>query len=175
MTRWKKVFGIGLSRTGTTSLTRALEVLGLSAVHWPRDLSVIDTVDAATDQTVAVAFRELDEKYPGSAFILTTRETESWLASMKWMMGRIGLAPKTDQAFMYDLRERLYGVREFDAQKMLKGYFRHMEAVLEYFRGRMHDLLVIDICAGDGWEKLATFLGVRIPQVPFPRLNRRTG
>jgi len=33
-----KVFGIGLSRTGTKSLTRALELLGYRAVHSPRVL-----------------------------------------------------------------------------------------------------------------------------------------
>ena len=29
-------------------------------------------------------------------------------------------------------------------------------------------LLVMDIPAGDGWEKLCPFLGVPIPDAPFP-------
>ena len=57
-----KVFGIGLSRTGTVSLTAALNVLGIDAVHYPNDaatqeelkagryrLSVLDRVQALTD------------------------------------------------------------------------------------------------------------------------------
>lgn len=174
MRRWNKVFGIGLSRTGITSLTKALEILGFKAVHWPRDLSVIDKIDGATDQPVATAFQELDAKYPESRFILTTREMKSWLPSMEWVMGRIGLAPEEDQVSMYALREKIYGVREFDSEQMITGYFRHMNAVLLHFRGkRWKDLLVMDICAGEGWEKLAPFLGMFIPKVPFPNLNQK--
>ena len=47
-TRRGKILGIGLSRTGTTSLTRALEILGLRAVHFPRRLREIRRHDAAT-------------------------------------------------------------------------------------------------------------------------------
>jgi hypothetical protein len=33
-----KIFGIGLSRTGTLSLTSALQVLGIETEHYPNDL-----------------------------------------------------------------------------------------------------------------------------------------
>ncbi|HEX8335676.1 MAG TPA: sulfotransferase [Pyrinomonadaceae bacterium] len=33
-------------------------------------------------------------------------------------------------------------------------------------------LLVMDITAGDGWEVLCPFLGVEIPDRPFPHENR---
>ncbi|MEZ6067179.1 MAG: sulfotransferase [Planctomycetaceae bacterium] len=33
----RKVFGIGLSKTGTTSLNEALRLLGLDARHWQAD------------------------------------------------------------------------------------------------------------------------------------------
>ncbi|HEV8715109.1 MAG TPA: sulfotransferase [Candidatus Binatia bacterium] len=32
--RRSKIFGLGLSRTGTTSLTEALEILGFSTIHY---------------------------------------------------------------------------------------------------------------------------------------------
>lgn len=169
---WNKVFGIGLSRTGTMSLTQALETLGYKTVHYPKDLSVIDKVDAATDSTVAIEFRELDRKYPGSAFILTVRKMDRWLNSMKWLMGRESMATEENKKFIYAMRKRLYGIAEFDAQKLKEGYFQHMEEVLDHFRRRMGDLLVIDICAGEGWQKLAPFLGKPIPEIPFPWLNR---
>lgn len=166
-----KVLGIGLSRTGTTSLNHALEILGYRSVHWPHDLSVIDKMDAATDQTVGVAFRELDAKYPGSRFILTLRDLESWLQSMERMMARIGMARPQDRPFMYEIRWKIYGVKDFEREKMLEGYKRHEKAVREYFRDRSDDLLVMDICAGDGWEKLCPFLGKGVPGTPFPRLS----
>jgi hypothetical protein len=51
---------------------------------------------------------------------------------------------------------------------MLRGYYRHTLDVLDYFEHRMHDLLIIDVTAGEGWELLCPFLGVPVPNRPFP-------
>jgi Sulfotransferase domain len=78
----KNVWGIGLTRTGTRSLNRALEVLGYRAVHYPT-LSMLlhDPLEAATDEPVAVAYKYLDFVYPNSQFILTERREEDWIRS----------------------------------------------------------------------------------------------
>lgn len=92
-TLWNKVFGIGFGRTGTTSLTRALEILGYRVLHFPRpDLAVSPSlprlwrlyfnVDGGTDTSVAVIFRELDRWFPGSRFIYTERDGPDWLRSI---------------------------------------------------------------------------------------------
>ena len=44
--------------------------------------------------------------------------------------------------------------------------------MLEYFRERPKDLLVLNVCAGEGWEKLCPFLNKERPDVPFPYLNK---
>ena len=76
-----KIFGIGLSKTGTTSLHVALEILGYSSVHYPVTWEEFDRYDAAHDITVASRFEELDKLYPGSRFILTLRDLNQWLRS----------------------------------------------------------------------------------------------
>ncbi|MCZ6834530.1 MAG: hypothetical protein O7G85_02035, partial [Planctomycetota bacterium] len=38
MKDFNKVFGIGLSRTGTRSLNEALTILGIPSCHWPTDV-----------------------------------------------------------------------------------------------------------------------------------------
>jgi hypothetical protein len=43
--------------------------------------------------------------------------------------------------------------------------------VTDYFRGRPHDLLVVDWEAGHGWPELCRFLGRDVPDQPFPREN----
>jgi Sulfotransferase domain len=48
---------------------------------------------------------------------------------------------------------------------------RATPGVPEYFRGREQDLLGLDICAGEGWERLALFLGSAIPGQAFPHRN----
>jgi len=91
-----KVFGIGLSHTGTKSLNRALQVLGIQSVHYPLDpvtyrelseskyrLTILNTFEAITDITVAPFYPQLDKAYPGSKFILTIREKSDWINSMK--------------------------------------------------------------------------------------------
>lgn len=95
-----KVFGIGLSRTGTSSLDAALAALGLRTIHFPSDpltrseiaghlaagarplrLSVLDRVDAISDTPVCCVYQGLDAAYPGSRFVLTIREEADWLRS----------------------------------------------------------------------------------------------
>jgi hypothetical protein len=95
-----KIFGIGLSRTGTHSLGSALTTLGFRSVHFPCDsatreeiyrhfaagaaslrLSLLDLVDAVVDTPVTCVYKALDQRYPGSRFILTTRDMAPWLNS----------------------------------------------------------------------------------------------
>lgn len=95
LNRWKKpyVFGIGLSRTGTTSLNSALGILGFRSFHLPPitridgdDCSFVwpwwmNKYDAATDLTVAAVFRDLNRRFPNAKFIYTTRDIDNWLIS----------------------------------------------------------------------------------------------
>jgi hypothetical protein len=91
-----KIFGIGLSRTGTKSLTSALHVLGLKAIHYPEDettlreltegnyqFSLLEHFDGITDITVSAFYPQLDQLFPNSKFILTVRDKESWLKSLE--------------------------------------------------------------------------------------------
>ena len=63
--RRSKIFGIGLSKTGTSSLTEALEILGFSAVHYPTSLHEIEIYGAAADLLVADTFEMLDTTFRG--------------------------------------------------------------------------------------------------------------
>ncbi|MBU1849693.1 MAG: hypothetical protein KKH40_03100, partial [Nanoarchaeota archaeon] len=53
-------------------------------------------------------------------------------------------------------------------------YYQHHEDVLSYFKNRPQDLLVINVCAGDGWEKLCSFLKLPVPNKLFPHVNKKT-
>ena len=91
-----KIFGLGLSRTGTSSLGQAIDLLGFPTIHYPYDsdtyqeltcgnykLSVLKKYDAVVDISVAPFYAQLDIAFPGSKFILTVRDEAAWLASMK--------------------------------------------------------------------------------------------
>lgn len=63
----QKVFGIGLSRTGTTSFTAALRRMGYVIRGYPHILHVIDEAeekDGVTDSPVIPYMEILDRLYP---------------------------------------------------------------------------------------------------------------
>ena len=176
-----KIFGVGLSKTGTTSLARALEILGyktrdyLGVTRYSSgdlssiDLDEIDANDALTDTPIPSFYRELDAHYPDSKFILTVRDMAGWLKSCKKQFtGK--LAEKQSEA-SNQLFMDLYECTVFNEQKFRRGYENFTSSVHQYFKNRPHDLLVMDIAAGDDWEKLCSFLNVPIPDIPFPRAN----
>ncbi len=176
-----KIFGIGLSKTGTTSLARALDILGyrtrdyLGVTHYRTgdlssvDLDIIDSNDAFTDTPIPSFYRQLDKAYPGSKFILTVRDKEGWLKSCKKQFNQ-KLADKQNEATRQVFLD-LYGTNVFDEEKFSAGYDRFVTGVKDYFRERPEDLLILDVAAGDGWEQLCPFLGKEIPDIPFPRAN----
>jgi hypothetical protein len=170
--RAKKIFGIGLSKTGTTSLHHAFELLGLRSVHEPfkpqlltGDYRCFDEIDAACDVPVVPFYPQLDQAYPGSKFILTVRDLPSWLNAME----RLFDVTRNMHPFPMAIRTLVYGVQVFHEDRLKWAYEKHVREVKGYFRGRSKDLLVLRITDGEGWEKLCPFLGLPVPKVPFPK------
>jgi hypothetical protein len=167
--RRAKIFGIGLSKTGTTSLAEALEILGFSAVHYPTSMQEIELHDAATDLLVADRFEMLDVSFPGSKFIYTVRERNKWLESCR----RHWRKKRAVDDFRRELRMRIYGTIDFHPDLFAQAYDRHESRVLSYFAERPRDLLILDICTGrTGWGELCSFLGEPAPSISFPNANR---
>jgi hypothetical protein len=171
-----KVFGVGFHKTGTKSLAAALTLLGYRVggsfgVHDPgiarhaltRALRRCEKYDAFQDNPWPVLFRELDERVPGSRFILTLRPEAGWIESAVRHFGRRSTP----------MRQWIYGAGypAGNEERYLERFRRHNREVMEHFRNRPGDLLVIDFFAGDGWDKLCGFLGVPVPRQDFPHVN----
>lgn len=183
----QKVFGLGLSKTGTSSLTEALNVLGVRSIHYPYDertyeelragnyrLSVLEEYQGALDLPVVPFYAQLDRAYPESKFILTVRGREDWLRSceMHWhLMSEWWRNFPQFKKFHDFISACVYGSIGFNRERFAYVYETHARNVREYFRERPGDLLVIDICGGEGWERLCPFLGVDAPAAPFPHAN----
>jgi hypothetical protein len=178
-----KIFGIGLSRTGTYSLNNALTLLGYRAKHFPRieeeilggdyRLGSTSGYDALTDTPVAPIFAQLDTAHPGSKFILTVRALDDWLDAcaryFPWQDRHV-LGSDFARVVMFQ-RLYVYGCRAFDRGRWAYVYETHQRNVEHYFRTRPNDLLIMNITAGDGWNALCPFLGKPIPPRPFPHDN----
>ena len=181
-----KVFGIGLMRTGTTSLAEALRLLGFDAIHATCEAD-IHLHEAATDTPVACRFRQLDGRYPDAKFILTVREANDWIASCRrhwsqpdWRERQ----PPTSQAQYRTLLEYTFARGRlgldfvFNEATFREVYTAHNTAVLRWFDGRIADhdvdlrgdLLVFDV--NQGWEPFCWFLERSCLKRPFPHLNK---
>ena len=75
-----KIWCLGLSRTGTTTLSEVLNRVGYRHIHYPTDEQMLDmNNDGCGDIPVIPVYKELDRRFPNSKFIYTIRDKESWL------------------------------------------------------------------------------------------------
>jgi hypothetical protein len=204
LTEKRKIFCIGSGKTGTTSLGRALQLLGfklgdqgaaeLLLDDWARrDFSRIirycHTGDAFQDIPFCLdhTYNMLDYAFPGSKFILTIRNTaEEWYESLVRFHGKLVGKNRTPTAddlkglpyhylgWMWRAMVLVYGDVEatlYDRQKYIDYYENHRRNVLDYFRHRPHDLLVLNVAEPQAMADLCDFLGVPQSDVMMPHLN----
>ena len=172
-----KVFCIGFHKTGTSSMASALKTLGYRVAGptgtkdpdiekkvFTMAYGLADQFDAFQDNPWPIIYKELDQKYPDSKFILMLRDSQSWIRSQVRHFGK----KKTP------MRKWIYGVGcpAGNEDIYIKRFEDHNKEVTEYFKDRPQDLLVLDLTKGDGWKKLCGFLGTAIPGVPFPHRNK---
>lgn len=181
-----RVLGIGMHKTATTSLYRAFKVLDLDAAHftspgWAKRIWLemkefgrsvtMERHYSLSDLPLTILFEKLDKGYPGSKFILTIRDERKWLKDVQDHWGydtNIWRASWDEDWFTHKLHTLLYGQKEFNAEIFLARYRLHNKQVIEYFKHRPHDLLVMDMDGGAGWKELCRFLDKPIPDVPYP-------
>lgn len=200
-----KVFGIGLPKTGTTSLNSALSQLGFTSLHNPLDLRQQahegnyrfdrNDWDALTNFGEHF-YPQLDEAYPGSKFILTVRDEEEWIDSWRrqikgttgdekegvisrsnwyrpgayWLLiNKLLYGERNNTTSFRDIRLEIFGTYRFSKMRCRYVYNLHRKNVLSYFEGRENDIAIVNICGGEGWDKVCNLLGIEeIPDIDFP-------
>ena len=195
-----EVIGAGSPRTGTASLKVALEQLGFGPCHhmgecfahpeqfalWERVFEEKEPVDwevvlkgyrSACDAPSVIVYRELAERYPKAKVILTTRDPESWWRSASATIispeRQLGGAPDTPmvrmigKAMAYRARHGVPPARMSDREGAIAEFNRHNDEVRRAIAPER--LLVYEV--KQGWEPLCKFLGVPVPDTPFPLTN----
>lgn len=179
-----KILGVGMSRTGTTSLANALTMLGYNTLHWCperlRDAMMLgtsrnwrryDDVDAVTDLPAALFYRELLQAYPKAKCILTVRDVDEWFQSVRWLFDK-NIAKRFHGTLLQEARVTqayAYGSVPLNPILARKRYEDHNRLVQLHIPADR--LLILDVQSG--WEPLCAFLGKPVPTVPFPHANRR--
>jgi hypothetical protein len=183
----RKVFGIGLSRTGTHSLTNALNRMGFDAIHWSnpftRDLIGTDDFlcfDAFTDISISYRFEELFDRFPNASFVYTHRNRSDWTKSISrhYADQRKIFNPfelhNENQSERYAGRlGAIEGALYAPYASWSDAYLAFDERVRSFFSGeRKKRLLEIDVTQGERWSKLSAFLGSEAPKTAFPWQGR---
>jgi hypothetical protein len=146
--KYSKVFVLGDSRTGTTSLAQYLANIGYRSIHLyeseanmlphsdenyklneERIISFVETsgFNAFSDYPTRLYYPVLSKEFPESAFILSSRmNTQVWIESMK--------------KYMQVLRV------DFDVEKSIKSYENINELIRQHFKGHGNFL---DLCISE--------------------------
>lgn len=137
------------------------------------------------DWPSAYFWRELVDAYPDAKVLLTVRDPQQWYDSVVNTIYKMRLV---DGRLAPEARQRLAGRPELWGQPKLadqlvwqgifNGRFTDREYAIKVYQAHNAEvratvppdrLLVFD--AAWGWEPLCDFLGVGVPDVPFPRQN----
>ena len=193
-----KIIGAGLGRTGTFSLKMAIDSLGFGPTHhmeevfrdlpkhvplwaaaaagvpdWP---TIYAGFHSATDWPTAGFVPELVAAYPQAKFILTLRGSEIWTDSY---LETISLVLSGESEMPPEFGDWLMMARQVLARggflpglsrdALIAGFEAHSVAV----RARVLTGQLLEFNVGEGWGPLCRFLGVPVPEEPFPRTNDR--
>jgi hypothetical protein len=178
------VVGVGLNKTGTTSFGNACKILGMSRLGWntseqfrSHDLlklwdagkfdelaDIADQWDALEGFPWSLNYPQLAERFPEAKFVLTRRITpDKWLGSVK---------KHVEGSRGYGMHTKIFGSMfpEERPDLWLDRYDRQLTEVRACFAGTDR---LLEVCweEGDGWPQLCRFLGLPVPDEPFPHSN----
>jgi len=190
-----KVIGAGVGRTGTLSLKLALERIGFGPCYHMLEVfgaarrnlplwnevvrgnpdwdTIFQGFSSTVDWPTCTWWRELADKYPDAKVVLSTRDPESWFASVNQTIlspeNVAGFAAGPMAEFMHGAIHGAFGDRVADREFMVDWYKRREAEVIASLPPER--LLVHR--SRDGWEPLCKFLGVPVPAEPYPQVNSK--
>jgi len=189
----RKIFCVGLHKTGTASLAAYFRTAGLTSCHWPARVGGIDyekrvapiwtspdkvvecltpVLDAYTvhsDVPWPGLVEQLAKRYRGGLFVLSLREEERWWESLKahWALSifRHRLSPFERIQYHAYLTHEMRFVSTSDRDLMIAAFRLHRLRVEEAVPKQQ--LLIVDISDPEIHLQLAHFAGLD-PSLPFP-------
>jgi hypothetical protein len=155
-------------------------------VDWKK---LFQDYQATVDWPGCTFYQQLMVEYPDAKVLLSVRDPEKWYESVSSTIYEVSRRSRSSFAPLLMLLVRFMrpGIAEMipminrliwdgtfqhrfeDKEYALSVFNQHNEEVRNYVPSEK--LLVYSV--KEGWEPLCTFLGVPVPDVPFPHLNDR--
>lgn len=187
-----QVIGVGMGRTGTLSLKIALEQLGLGPCYHMEDVfanpphrelwinaglgkpdwnKLFTGYSATVDFPGATHWRALADYYPEAKIILSVRDAARWFDSTQASIFRPDLVSSLQNGphpeFANHNVYAMFDGNMHDRDHLIEVFNQHIEAVKNTITAQR--LLVFE--ASEGWQPLCDFLGLPVPDGPYPRSN----
>jgi len=193
-----KVIGAGFGRNGTLSLKHALERLGFGKCYHMFELDMEKDQDLAwralargepvdfdrllegyqstVDWPSCNFWREQLAWYPDAKVILSERDPERWYESVMNTIYPFSAAAREIEDPMVQRRVQMvfeviwdgvFDGRMDDKDHVIGVYLAHNQAV----KDEVPEEKLLVHQASDGWPPLCEFLGVAVPDEPYPRVN----
>ena len=189
-----KLFCIGLSKTGTRSLTKALGRLGYNIVHYPTDAKTLECLktgdytfshldcDGVSDITVSHCFRELLRVHRNAKFIYTTRELTPWLDSCEkhWsshpyenLVHELNEQGRVKYEIVRTLRYLNYGRLTFDRHNHQIKFMEHQLEVVKCKKLTLYGdrILTLPLEEPDKYKLLCDFLNLPLLEEEYPHVK----
>ena len=146
--------------------------------------AIFEGYKSTVDAPSCFVYRELAEFYSNAKVILTVRDPESWFASTlrtiaapgyREELAKTPIGKLTAGMTSYQVRKRAGASSGGDAKKlqdkesMIAGYHAHNAEVREVIAPER----LLEYEVKQGWEPLCEFLGVPVPDTPFPHANEQ--
>jgi hypothetical protein len=191
------IIGAGFGRTGTLSLKGALEKLGFGPCYHMVEVfenpqfmkywgaaargeevdwhEVVKGYRSGVDWPLSTYYAELAEAFPEAKVVLSVRDPKAWFKSLHaTIFAAESQARFQDADTPPDMRDmgRKIMIDTFDGKNddeahAIAVFNKHIEEVKRTIPAER--LLVYEV--GSGWEPLCTFLGVPVPDTPYPSVN----
>lgn len=131
---------------------------------------ILGDFEALADYPTAIFPEELMAAYPDARVILTVRDEDKWYDSMAATLVHAHLAapdPNPSPMAPVSSRYHRYCWNDDFAKHGREAYRRQNELVREAGRGKGDRFL--EYQTGSGWAPLCEFLGLPVPDAPYPR------
>lgn len=192
-----EIIGAGFGRTGTYSLKAALEQLGFGPCHhmsevinnpdqvrlWtevaagpPNFEGIFAGFRSAVDFPVSAYWQDVLAVSPGAKVILSDRDPENWYGSFSQTILPLIL----DKAAWPDNRRAWFEMIDKVIVGKALGGRTDREGILAAYRANAAAARALEaegralvFRSRDGWAPLCDFLGVEVPDEPYPKTNAR--
>jgi len=197
-----QIIGAGFGRTGTMSLTAALEQLGFDPCYhmlevfkhpshikrWQAaaDGEEMDWQDflggykAGLDYPLSAFYKDLLDVFPDARVILTVRNPDHWYESTRETIYQGTAVPGWLLSVVPFFRNMNRMVQSSIWERLFDGRFEDRQHAIRVFEEHIAEVKrtvpkerLLVFAVRDGWEPLCEFLDIPVPEGEFPHVNDR--